>query len=123
MTFNPGMMPQRKPTHDVRARGDHPLVDTGGSGRYTLGGHAAQQATAKGWSHEEIADAANDPHTTYENGRYPGQMRHIKGDICAVVDPVARKVVTVYRNVAETDLRPDQNDSDARRYGARRMGI
>jgi hypothetical protein len=121
MTFTPADMPKRRPTHDVRARGDHPLVDDG-SGRYTLSGHAAQQATAKGWSHDEIADAANNPSITYDNGRFSGQKRHVKGDIVAVVHPGSRKVVTVYQNVKETDLRPDQTDHDARRYNARRMG-
>lgn len=101
------MMPKRRP---------EPEAPSG----FTLSGHAAQQARAKGWSHSDVLAAANDPHTTYENGRYPGQMRHIRNDLVAVVHPESKTVVTVYQNVTETDLRPDQKDADARRYGARR---
>jgi hypothetical protein len=107
--FSPAMMPKQKPTHEQ---------PTG----YSLSGHAAQQSRAKGWNPSDVLQAANDPHTTYDNGRYPDQKRHIRGDIVAVVHPESQKVVTVYRNVTETDLRPDQSDEDARRYGARRRG-
>lgn len=113
MTFNPGMMPKRRPDHTTPVRSE--------SSGYTLSGHAAQQATAKGWHPDDVLQAANDPHTTYANGRYEGQMRHIRGDIVAVVHPQSQKVVTVYQNVTETDLRPDQQDHDALRYGARRL--
>jgi hypothetical protein len=47
-------------------------------------------------------------------------MRHIRGDVVAVVHPPSQKIVTVYRNVTETDLRPDQTDADAQRYGRSR---
>lgn len=114
MTFTPGQMPQRRPDHTTPVRSETPDA-------YTLSGHAAQQATAKGWHPDEVLAAANDPQTTYANGRYEGQMRHIRGDIVAVVHPESKKVVTLYRNVTETDLRPDQQDHDALRYGARRL--
>lgn len=112
--FTPAMMPPRRPDHTTPVRSE--------SSGFTLSGHAAQQARAKGWSEDQVLAAANDPHTTYANGRYPGQMRHIRGDMVAVVHPESQKIVTVYQNVAETDLRPDQNDADAKRYGARRRG-
>lgn len=112
MTFNPGMMPQRRPDHTTSVRSQ-----TEG---FTLSGHAAQQARAKGWTEDQVLHAANNPSITYANGRYEGQMRHIHGDLVAVVHPESQKVVTVYQNVAETDLRPDQNDSDAKRFDARR---
>lgn len=105
--FSPAMMPKRKP---------EPQEPEG----YSLSGHAAQQARAKGWNPSDVVQAANDPHTTYANGRYEGQMRHIRGDIVAVVHPESKKVVTVYQNVKETDLRPDQKDADAQRYGKSR---
>lgn len=111
-SFTPAMMPQRRPDHTTSAR-----QETSG---YTLGGHAAQQARLKGWTEDQVLQAANDPHTTYDNGRYEGQRRHIRDDIVAVVHPDSQKVVTVYQNVTETDLRPDQTDADAQRYGARR---
>lgn len=102
--FDPRKMPQRRPQPDG----------------YSLHPHAARQATSKGWSHSEVLEAANAPHTTYENRRYPGQMRHIRGDLVAIVDPERKQVVTVYKNITETDLRPDQRDADAQRYGRRR---
>lgn len=110
--FNPGMMPSRRPDHTTSTR-----AATDG---YTLSGHAAQQARAKGWTEDQVIHAANNPSIAYDNGRYPGQRRHIHGDVVAVVHPESQKIVTVYQNVKETDLRPDQNDSDAQRYQARR---
>lgn len=117
MTFSPANMPRSRPDHSLRSDRDHPLTGDG----FTLSGHAAQQATSKGWSHEDVVAAANNPQITYDNGRYPDQKRHIRGDIVAVVHPASGKVVTVYQNVKETDVRPDQNDADAKRYNARRM--
>ena len=108
-------MPRRRVDHTTDARG-------AAGGGFTLSGHAAQQARAKGWTEDQVLDAAHNPSVTYANGRYEGQMRHIKDDLVAVVHPASRKVVTVYQNVTETDLRPDQTDADARRYSARRMG-
>lgn len=120
MTFTPGNMPQRRP--DYRNLRAERTVEDGGADRYRLAGHAAQQATAKGFDHADVLAAANDPHTTYANGRYPDQMRHIRGNIVAVVHPQSAKIVTVYENVKQTDLRPDQTDHDAQRYNARRLG-
>ena len=106
------MMPKRRPDHTTPARQE--------SAGFTLSGHAQQQIRAKGWSEDDVLAAANDPHTTYDNGRYPGQKRHIRGDIVAVVHPDSGKIVTAYQNVTETDIRPDQSDADAQRYAARR---
>lgn len=111
--FTPSMMPPRRPDHTTPVRSE-------GSG-YTLSGHAAQQARAKGWTEDQVLEAANNHEIQYDNGRYPGQKRRIRGDIVAVVHPESQKVVTVYQNVTETDLRPDQSDNDAKRYGARRQ--
>lgn len=110
--FTPAMMPRR--------RSDHTTPVGSLSDGFTLSGHAAQQATAKGWSEDQVLHAANNPSVTYDNGRFPGQKRHIQGDIVAVVHPDSKKVVTVYQNVKETDVRPDQSDVDAQRYAARR---
>jgi hypothetical protein len=84
---------------------------------YQLTHHARKQAAAKGWSTEEILRAANEPLHTYPSGRVYGQMRHVRGDIVAIIDLGRRCVVTVYRDVEETDLRADQVDMDARIYG------
>lgn len=87
---------------------------------FTLTAHAIKQANEKGFPVEAVLSAADFPGITYDNGRFPGQRRHIRGDIVAVVDPVKQTVITVYKNVVETDLRPDQKDRDAKRYAARR---
>jgi hypothetical protein len=107
------MMPRRRPDHTTSTR-----AETEG---FTLSGHAQQQIRAKGWSEDQVLHAANNPSITYDNGRFPGQKRHIHGDIVAVVHPESQKVITAYRNVEETDLRTDQTDPDAQRYNARRM--
>jgi hypothetical protein len=82
--------------------------------------HAQQQAAAKGWTSEDVLLAANKPLHTYPSGRVPGQVRHVRGDLVAVIDPVERRVVTVYQDVAETSVRKDQTDADAQRYAQRR---
>lgn len=86
------------------------------SGAYRLTGHAAKQAAAKGFSHEDILSAANDPEIVSDNGRYPGQKRHVRGNIVAVVDPIRQHVITAYVNVERTAPRADQTDQDAQRY-------
>ena len=84
---------------------------------YRLTAHALRQSLAKGFNPDAVLRAASDPAITYANGRYVGQVRHIRDGIVAVVDPTAHSVITVYANVVETDLRPDQKDADAVRYG------
>ena len=84
---------------------------------YIIHPHATRAAESKGFSIEDVLAAANNPSITYANGRYPGQMRHIRGGIVAVVEPATSTIVTVYANVKETALRTDQTDRDARRYG------
>lgn len=114
--FNPSMMPKQKPVRQVGdyAKGAEP------SEGFTLSKHAARQAAEKGWTRTQVLQAANKPHITYDNGRYPGQKRHIRDDLVAVVHPESKQVLTVYKNVTETDLRPDQTDADAQRYGRNR---
>jgi hypothetical protein len=73
-----------------------------------LSRHAAAQAVRKGFPLLDVILAANDPATIYDNGRYPGQTRHIRGRICAVIDHDSAEVVTIYENVATTALRDDQ---------------
>lgn len=81
--------------------------------------HAEAQAKAKGFDMTAVIRAAVSPSITYANGRYEGQMRHIRDGIVAVVDTRSRTIVTVYANVTETALRADQTDADALRYGKR----
>lgn len=66
----------------------------------------------------KVMAAANNPTVRYENGRHPGQFRHIRDGWVAVV--AGDRVVTFYENVVETDVRADQTDADAQAYAARR---
>lgn len=94
---------------------DTPAEDTGTAVQatsYTLSWHARQQCASKGISEAAVLAAANSPAHTYPNGRYPGQWRHVLGDVCAVVDPAKAQVITIYANVTETDLREDQRTGD-----------
>jgi hypothetical protein len=67
--------------------------------------------------HRAVFLAATDPQTRYESRRNGGGMRHVRGDVVAIVDRGA--VITFYRNVEETALRPDQTDDDALAFQAR----
>ena len=95
-------------------------VDWSGAGEtYSLHPHAAKQAREKGFDLDAVLSAANQPAHTYPNGRYAGQMRHVRAGIVAVVDPKRRLVITVYTDQRETALRTDQHDRDAIAYGRR----
>jgi hypothetical protein len=87
---------------------------------YRLTYHAQKQAALKGWSSAQVLEAANRPQHTSQSSRFPGQWRHVRGEIVAIVDPTDRRVITVYRDVQETALRSDQTDQDAQRYASRR---
>lgn len=87
-------------------------------GPYRLLPHAVKTAANKGFSKEAVLEAANEPHHTYDNGRFKGQKRHVRGTICAVVDPERKVVITAYLNTIETAIRPDQQDADALAYAA-----
>jgi hypothetical protein len=81
--------------------------------------HAQKQAAEKGWTSEDVLLAANEPLHTYPSMRVPGQVRHVRGDLVAVVDPAKQRIVTVYQDVVETAVRRDQTDRDAKRYAAK----
>ena len=87
--------------------------------KFRMTRHAVEQAELKGFAVDEVLAAAENPSTRYANGRYAGQWRHIRGDLCVVVSDDGA-IITLYRNVVETDLRADQTDRDARRYAAKR---
>lgn len=56
--------------------------------------------------HRAVFLAATAPTVRYESRRNGGGMRHVRGDVVAIVDRGA--VITFYRNVDETPIRPDQ---------------
>lgn len=61
----------------------------------------------KGWTLHEVFLAQTDPDVSYPS-RHPGQVRRIRGNLVVIVDEAANRVITVYENVVETALRPDQ---------------
>jgi Cu2+-containing amine oxidase len=75
---------------------------------YRLTHHAVRTAKQKGFDLDHVRLAANEPHHTYASGRYPGQKRHVRNGLVAVVDPAKREVVTIYEDQRQTVLRPDQ---------------
>jgi hypothetical protein len=77
---------------------NHPRIST----------HAKEQAAAKGWSLHQVWQAHVDPDICYPSRRYEGQERRIRGNLVAIVDVARDLCVTVYENVVETALRPDQ---------------
>lgn len=77
---------------------------------FTLTAHAYGKIDGDATTAIEVMAAANRPTVAYESNRHPGQWKHIRGEWCAVVDPRAGKVITFFRNVVETDIRPDQQD-------------
>ncbi len=81
---------------------------SGGMNQPRISDHAKAQAAAKGFSLDAVFLAHSDPDISYANGRYAGQARRIRDGIVAVVDEARNICVTVYANVVETELRPDQ---------------
>lgn len=76
---------------------------------WTLTHHAERQSAAKGIDPFALMAAAGRPTVRYPHGaKYPDQWRHISHGIVAVVDPIAKRVITAYLNVERTALRPDQ---------------
>ena len=61
-----------------------------------MSGHATRQAESLGVHPKAVLLAAREPSVTYTNRRHPHQRRHVRGDICAVVDLPEMKVVTFY---------------------------
>lgn len=75
---------------------------------FTLGYHIQDQANKKGISLEKIAQVLATPSRITDVTRYPGQKRYIGQGIAVIVDPIARKAITVYLDGVFTPLRPDQ---------------
>lgn len=79
--------------------------------------HVVKMAASKGIPLAHVLEAANNPATTYDVSRYPGQKRHIRGSVAAVVDPSTMSIITAYQNRTETAMRPDQaSDPEARKH-------
>lgn len=72
--------------------------------------HAKQQAANKGFTLEQVFLAHTDPDICYPStqSRFPNQQRHVRDGLVVVVDATRNMAVTIYENVVETPLRPDQ---------------
>lgn len=86
---------------------------------YRLSFHAKKKAREQNIPEAAILASANHPTVTYENGRFPGQWRHVRDGLVATVDPEKQTIVTFYQNVVETPLRSDQTDAAALAYAQR----
>lgn len=83
--------------------------------------HAATKVAEAGITATALSEAYNSPETTYASHRYPNQEKRIGNGLCLCVDKATGVVVTVFVHKTETDLRADQTDRDALRYGQRRQ--
>ena len=75
---------------------------------FTLSHHCRKMAATKRFSEQDVLAAANEPSITYESYNHPGQHRHVRGGLVAVVDRDQGLVITTYRNVERTALRANQ---------------
>lgn len=75
---------------------------------FTLTRHLKEQAKTKGVSLLNILEVLKQPSITYANGMAEDQERFIGNGIVVVVDVLSGHAITVYENVRETDVRPDQ---------------
>jgi len=83
--------------------------------------HAATKVAEAGISLRDVQEAYSSPDTTYASHRYPNQEKRIGNGLCLCVDKTTGVIVTVFVHKVETDLRADQTDRDALRYGQRRQ--
>jgi hypothetical protein len=71
--------------------------------------HAERQSATKGIDPFTLMAAAGSPTVRYAHGpKHPGQWRHIRDGIVAVVEPKTMTVITAYIDVERTALRADQ---------------
>lgn len=79
--------------------------------------HFLDQAKAKGFTAEQIADAITNPYKITDVLRYPGQKRYcgrgVNGlqGLAVVLD--GNRAVTVYLDGVVTPMRPDQKNDKA----------
>lgn len=87
---------------------------------FTITAHAKSTVEAKGFSLDAVEAVWRDPDVRYPSSRYKGQHKRIGQGICLCCDDVTGKVITVFVNQVETDLRPDQTqDNDALNWAKR----
>lgn len=82
--------------------------------------HAIMTAEAKGFDLSAVEAVWRDPDITYPSGRYRGQHKRLGAGLCLCCDDKTGKVITVFVDREETDLRSDQTDSDAQAWNRSR---
>lgn len=87
---------------------------------YTLTAHAASTIEAKGFDPDLIEAVWRDPDVTYPSHKHRGQHKRMGQGVCLCCDDKTGKVITVFVNMVETDLRADQTDSKALAWSANR---
>lgn len=85
-------------------------------GGWTLGRHLVEQARTKGFDMTDVINTIDTPDETNDNRLHPGQQRHMRGDICVVVDPATRTAITCFANWVATAPRDDQTDAASMEY-------
>jgi uncharacterized DUF497 family protein len=76
--------------------------------------HAERTIESKGIALEDVEAVWHDPDLVYPSNRYPGQHKRIGRGIVLCCEDSTGKVITVFVNMTNTPLRPDQRrDADA----------
>lgn len=83
---------------------------------WVLGRHLIEQARMKGFNMNDVIAAVDHPDDVNDNRLHPGQKRHMRGDICVVVDPDTRSAITCFANWVATPPREDQTDAASQEY-------
>lgn len=65
---------------------------------FTITRHAQERMEKRGMTLAILADILQNPAITYESGKFPGQMRYVKGDYCVCVDPIRKVIPTLFYN-------------------------
>jgi hypothetical protein len=80
----------------------------------TLTAHAVRTISAKGISPQTVREVWESPDVTYPSHRHPGQHKRVGKGLCLACDDQTGRIITVFVDRVETDLRPDQRrDADA----------
>lgn len=82
--------------------------------------HATRTIEAKGFDLDMVEAVWRDPDMTYPSHKHPGQHKRIGQGIVLCCDDKTGRVITIFLNLVETDLRPDQTSADAQAWNRRR---
>lgn len=74
----------------------------------TLTAHAVRTIEAKGIRLEDVRAVWASPDVQYASHKHPGQHKRIGRGLCLACDDQTGRIITVFVDQVETDLRPDQ---------------